>query len=230
LFGFCEDYKRLIINARHELILIRVCNDYNCLIGNPVTESEELFKVQWPHVKRDQYIINAASIEKRSLCEHKFSLVGSVRVSSVTEYNKAFMGHQNDDLSRDTLSALQTGQKNIMSQDVSVFDDCNLNNVKLYLNSAFYPYDDLNLNFDKKRYAVLFDMYTRFHRAYYRINCFVTFANAKKNFIANATQRTFIYRERWTKRIKSAIVDVRIEFDSKCNSLLSHHTRSRSSV
>ena len=53
LLGFCEDYKRLIVNARHELILIRARNDNNCLVGNPVTESEvELFKVQWrmPHV------------------------------------------------------------------------------------------------------------------------------------------------------------------------------------
>jgi len=46
LLGFCEDYKRLIVNARHELILIRARNDYNCLVGNPVTESEiELLKI-----------------------------------------------------------------------------------------------------------------------------------------------------------------------------------------
>jgi len=48
LLGFCEDYKRVIANARYELILIWVRNYYNCLVGNPVTEPEiELFKVQW---------------------------------------------------------------------------------------------------------------------------------------------------------------------------------------
>ena len=47
LLGFCGDYKCVIVNARHELILIRTRNDYNCLVGNPVMESEiELFKVQ----------------------------------------------------------------------------------------------------------------------------------------------------------------------------------------
>jgi len=61
---------------------------------------------------------------------------------------------------------LQIGRKNVMSRDVSVFDDCNLSNVKVYLNSEFYsPYDDLNLNFGKKKYAVLFDMYARFRKA-----------------------------------------------------------------
>jgi len=47
LLGFCEDYKRVVINARHELILIRARNDNNCLMGDPATEPMfELFKVQ----------------------------------------------------------------------------------------------------------------------------------------------------------------------------------------
>ncbi|XP_036144961.1 uncharacterized protein LOC118646369 [Monomorium pharaonis] len=53
LLGFCEDYRCVVINAHHELILIRACNDNNCLVGEPAREPEiELFKVQWrmPHV------------------------------------------------------------------------------------------------------------------------------------------------------------------------------------
>ncbi|XP_036148486.1 uncharacterized protein LOC118647541 [Monomorium pharaonis] len=53
LLGFCEDYKRVVINARHELILIHARNDNNCLVGDPAQEPEiELLKVQWrmPHV------------------------------------------------------------------------------------------------------------------------------------------------------------------------------------
>jgi len=51
-----------ITSARHELIRVR--NDYNCLMGNSVTEPEiELFKVQWrmPHVAL--YEINKLSSE-----------------------------------------------------------------------------------------------------------------------------------------------------------------------
>ncbi|XP_011162286.1 uncharacterized protein LOC105197559 [Solenopsis invicta] len=53
LLGFCEDYKRTVINARHELILIRTRNDNNCLTGNSALEPLlQLFKIQWrmPHV------------------------------------------------------------------------------------------------------------------------------------------------------------------------------------
>jgi len=53
LLGFCEDYRRVVINARYELILIRSRNDNNCLIDDPMRETEiVLFKVQWrmPHM------------------------------------------------------------------------------------------------------------------------------------------------------------------------------------
>jgi len=45
--SFCEDYKRVIVNACYELMLIKLRNN-NCLIGDPATNPTfELFKVQW---------------------------------------------------------------------------------------------------------------------------------------------------------------------------------------
>ncbi|KMQ88352.1 hypothetical protein RF55_12183 [Lasius niger] len=47
LLGFCEDYKRIVINACDELILIRSRNDKNCLFGHTSVEAEiELLKIQ----------------------------------------------------------------------------------------------------------------------------------------------------------------------------------------
>jgi len=88
LLGFCEDYRRIVINARHELILIpsRSRNDNNCLIGDPTREQENtLFKVLWrmPHVLLNK--INKLSM-LRALESGRylgFSLVGSVRVSAI---------------------------------------------------------------------------------------------------------------------------------------------------
>ena len=135
---------------------------------------------------------------------------------SVTEYDQVFMSCQKAiqlEKSRYVTFILHTGQKNIMSRNISVIDDYNLSNMKLYLNSVFYLYDDLNLDFGKKRYAVLFDMYAR--RAYYGIDCFETLLNVlsfveKKPFMV-------IDRSRQNESIKSATVDVRIEFDCKEN-------------
>ena len=155
LLGFCEDYKRVVINARHKLILIRARNDNNCLMGDPATEPTlELFKIQWrmPHVLLSEInklsMLRALDIRGRTISEHGFSLVGSVRVSALAEHNQTFVGHQDGYLARET--ALRhfryaNRSKKVMSEDVSRFDDCKLTNAKLYLNSECYPYDDLNL-------------------------------------------------------------------------------------
>ncbi|KYN30233.1 hypothetical protein ALC57_00301 [Trachymyrmex cornetzi] len=114
---------------------------------------------------------------------------------------------------RYVIFALQTGRKNVMSQNDCVFDDCNLGNVKLYLNSTFYPYDDLNLDFGKKRYAILFDMYAHFRRIYYEIDCFETLLNVlsfteEGPFVTIGCSRQY-------ESVKSTTVDVRIEFDCR---------------
>ncbi|KAL4101084.1 hypothetical protein QTP88_021104 [Uroleucon formosanum] len=47
---------------------------------------------------------------------------------------------------------LQKGRTILLTKDCSIFDHCNLTNVKVFLNSMAYPYNNLNLNFTKKSY------------------------------------------------------------------------------
>jgi hypothetical protein len=102
-----------------------------------------------------------------------------------------------------------------MPQDATIFDDCKLTNVKLYLNSEFYPYDDLNLDFSKSKYAILYDMYQRFHKAYYGRDSYDTLMTVL-TFLQNGPLAV-IDCSRQNESVKSATVDVRIEFDCKEN-------------
>ncbi|XP_070529413.1 uncharacterized protein [Cardiocondyla obscurior] len=111
--------------------------------------------------------------------------------------------------------ALQTGRKNVMSEDNSRFDDCKLTNVKPYLNSECYPYDDMNFDFGKRRYAILYDAYARFCKEYYGYeylepNLTVT------SFLLNGPF-VIIDCSRQNESVKIATVDVRLEFECKDN-------------
>ncbi|XP_018301781.1 uncharacterized protein [Mycetomoellerius zeteki] len=226
LLGFREDYKRVVVNARHELISIRARNDYNCLAGNSATEPEvELFKVQWRMLHVTLNEVNKLSMLRALGSARYLSMNVFARTRDLYEYSRMLQSTTKHSWAvktatqlekpRYVIFALQTGRKNIMSRDASLFDDCNLSNVKLYLNSEFYPYDDLNLDFGKKRYAVLFDMYTRFRKAYYGIDCFKTLPNML-SFIEKGPFAV-IDCSRQNEFVKSATVDVRIEFDCKEN-------------
>jgi len=87
-------------------------------------------------------------------------------VQSTTKYSWIIKTATQLEKPRYIIFALQINRKKIMSRDATVFDDCNLTNVKLYLKSEFYPYNDLNVDIGKNRYAILLNMYARF-KAYY---------------------------------------------------------------
>ncbi|XP_024872494.1 uncharacterized protein LOC112455039 [Temnothorax curvispinosus] len=128
--------------------------------------------------------------------------------------------------------ALQTGRKNVMSADTSRFDDCKLTNVKLYLNSEVYPYDDLNLDFGKHRWAILYDMYARFCKGYYGYE-YLEPSLTVSTFLRNGPF-VIIDCSRQNESVKNATVDVRIRLHGECTAeylrVLSHHTRSRDRV
>ncbi|KYN01411.1 hypothetical protein ALC62_07805, partial [Cyphomyrmex costatus] len=144
LLGFCEDYKRVIVNARHELILIRARNDNNCILGNSATEPEvELIKVQWriPHVMLNEItklsMLRALESGRYlSMSFRSWDLYEYPLLQSTTKHTWAVKTATQLEKPRYVIFVLQTGRKNIMSQDASVFDDCKLSNVKLYLNTA----------------------------------------------------------------------------------------------
>ncbi|XP_050447455.1 uncharacterized protein LOC126849553 [Cataglyphis hispanica] len=223
LLGFCEDYKRVVINARHELILIRERNDHNCLVS---LESHEpkilLLKIQWrmPHVVLND--INKLALLRTldsgrylSVAFRSWDLYEFPLLQSTTKHSWAVKAATQLEKPRYVIFALQSGRKNVLPQDSSIFDDCKLTNVKLYLNSDFYPYDDMNLNFEKSKIAVLYDMYSKFQKTYYGCDKDEAFFNLVK--FKTFGPIVVIDCSRQNKSIKSATVDVRIKFDCKEN-------------
>ncbi|XP_012054323.1 PREDICTED: uncharacterized protein LOC105617375 [Atta cephalotes] len=222
LLGFCEDYKRVVINARHELILIRAHNDNNCLMEDPATEPTlELFKVQWrmPHVLLSEInklsMLRALESERYlSMAFHSWDLYEFPLLQS--QPNIRGPSRRLLEKPRYVIFAMQTGRKNVMSEDVSRFD-CKLTNAKLYLNSECHPYD-LNLDFDKNRCAILlYDLYARFCKSYYGYEYLepsLTFTIFLRNI-----PFVIIDCSRQNESVKSGTVDMRLDFECKENVL-----------
>ena len=223
LLGFCEDYRRVVINARHELILIRARNDNNCLTGDSATEPTlELFKVQWrmPHVLLSE--INKLSMLRAlesgrylSMAFRSWDLYEFPLLQSTTKHSWAIKTASQLEKPRYVIFAMQTGRKNIRSEDVSRFDHCKLTNAKLYLNTECYPYDDLNLDFDKNRCAILYDFYARFCKGYYGYE----YLEPSLTFTTFLRNGPFVIIDcsRQNESVKSGTVDVRLDFECKEN-------------
>ncbi|XP_043485241.1 uncharacterized protein LOC122513073 [Leptopilina heterotoma] len=172
LFGFAEDYQKIIVNARHELILTRARIDVNAILQ---TGEEQ---------------IRAAN--------H----VGTVKTSTQLEKPRFI------------ILGFQTNRKNVNNRNASHFDHCQITNVKLFLNNQSYPYGNLNLDFDKRHYAIPYDIYTNFQASYYNKE---QQPYLSKNEFLEYAPLIVIDCSRQNESIKYGPVDIRLEFEAKEN-------------
>jgi len=114
---------------------------------------------------------------ERTISEYEFPFMGSIRVlSSTTKHSWTIKTSTQLEKPRYVIFTLQTNRKNNMITHKIYFDNCKLTNVKLYLNSEFFPYDDLNLDFDKRRTAILY------YNIYLYISVHLTIKLQKKRY------------------------------------------------
>ncbi|XP_076643541.1 uncharacterized protein LOC143353820 [Halictus rubicundus] len=222
LLGFCEDYKRVVINARHELILIRSRTDANALHGssNNAKPVLDLHKIQWrmPHVTLDDIhkltmlrILDSGrpiSMSFRSWDLYEYPLL-----QATTKHTWAIKTAPQMEKPRYVIFALQTDRRNSVTKKATRFDHCALANIRLYLNSETCPYDDLNIDFKNGKYALLYDMYAKFQESYY--------GNGEAlldvaNFLLYAPL-VVLDSSRQNEALKNATIDVRIEFECRAD-------------
>lgn len=173
--GFCEDFKKIILNVKQELVLIGGNTDLNAYTN---TAANELMKITITNLIWKVPHISVADIERLNLL--KFVERGTEldiayrswelqELPSVPKTTKNSWNIKTDsqlEKPRYVIFALQTARKNEIQKNVNIFC-CSLNNVKLFLNSEQYPYDNLNLNFAKHYFATLYEMYSHFQESYY---------------------------------------------------------------
>lgn len=227
LMGFAEDYERIIVNQKQELVLLRTATDTDALHYNKAGATPDyaltLEKVYWklPEVKPSdrQKAILLRSVEQdrpiaiafRNWEIHEYPLLPQSQIQTwtiktATELEKP----------RYVVLAFQTGKKGDVKKRSSTFDHCNLKNVKLYLNAQYFPYDNLNLSFDSNRYGLLYDMYARFKSSYYHND---TNGKSVAPTLTPADFKTYapvvvIDCSKQIESVKSSTIDVRLEFEA----------------
>lgn len=183
LLGFFEDYKKIIINMKQELVLIRASNDLDSVLfiddSEPKTAVEEtpkvsLDKIYWkiPHILVD--IPQQLALTK--ILESNKELLIGFRSWEIVEYSSLSEASRHTwpvkttsklETPRHVIIAFQVNRKGQVQKDMSQFDNVDLTNIRVFLNSERYPYHDLYLNFADNKFSALYEMFANFRRSYY---------------------------------------------------------------
>lgn len=224
LLGIADDFQKILINAKHELILIRSRSNQNAFI---TTDNEavslNLTKIIW---RCDQVRLN--DVEKLNLLRtieinkslqvwfRSWDIITYPNLPQTTSHMWNLKTTNSLERPRYVIVGFQTDRKNKDDKDCSKFDHINIRSLKLKLNSEIYPYEDFNVNFESNQYSIIYELYTKFQLSYYgQINRpLLNYAEFKENapfFVIDCSRQVL--------GMKEGLIDVKIMFETTSNIL-----------
>lgn len=178
-FGFCDDYRKIIINCKHELILNRSRNSNNCVLGGGAAGGTarvtlELTKIQWkmPHITLSDSVklsmMNYLSKNRKITIQYRsMDLMEYPALPQTQDQMWAVKTVSHLNRPRYVIVAFQTGRENVHTADASKFDACNVREIRLHMNSQIYPYNMNEINFGDALFSELYNMYRNIQTSFY---------------------------------------------------------------
>lgn len=220
LLGFCEDYNRVMINAKQEIVLLRNRTINNSLYdktGDKIT-SLTLTTVQWhiqyvqPDDRHRAQILN--HINKKSVVKLPFrtwQLYDSPNFSRNKTASWPVRMTSASDRPRFAIIGFQTARNDNLMKINTHFDHCKIRSIRLHLGSEVFPYQALNAKFETKSVASLYDSFINFRNSYYYDDqapnvSLVNFITKYPLWVIDCSHQNEV--------IKTGSVDVRLEVEA----------------
>lgn len=227
-FGFCDDYHRIILNAKHELILNRARQSLDCTFGGVAANESsvvtlKLDRIEWkmPHITLSDHIklnmMNYLAKNRKIIVQHRsMDMVEYPQLPETTHQLWSVKTLSNSCKPRFVIVGLQTNRNGVRVSNASKFDSCHVTQMRLHLNSLIYPYNMNDLDIGGAQYAELYHIYQRIHSSYYNgIEPSNPFAISFGNF-QNCTLFAFD-TSRSDESLIGGSVDIRIEIKTRQN-------------
>lgn len=223
ILGFAEDYNKILLNSKHELILIRSRTDVNCLFGPSYNVRLKIKKLYWtvPHVQVSDRakLMLLKYIDKNRpihIVYRSWDLYEYPNLPVTNRHMWAVKTTNQLNKPRYVIVGFQTNRKNNIESDCSKFDHCNITDIKLHLNAESYPYENMNLDFGSNYFSIVYNMYMNFRKSYYHnysgIGLPTPFVGYDEFKISAPL---FIFDcSRQNEAIKSSMVDIRLEIQA----------------
>ena len=177
IFGFCDDYDRIIYGMKHILTMVRTSDDSAIFrtaaagIGKCV-----LNKISWflPRVlPNDQERFSLFKIiESKPLLDVGFRMrqCETISVPQTISFDWRLGVRSSPERVRYIIIGFQSGKGSDQVTNPSLFDHCNVKNMSMMLNCIKYPSIDYNADFTKNQIARLYKEVANFIPSYYGIS------------------------------------------------------------
>lgn len=225
LLGFAEDYKKMLINVKSELILLRSRTDQNMYFADKAENDIKITLniVQWrvPILT----LSDAYKLQAMKMIQQNIRLEMGFRNWDLYEYPNLPSDSRTVswplklspslEKPRYLIVGFQNNKRDNILSDSGAFDAVSIRNVRLYLNAESYPYTALNVDFTNSKFALLYENFILIRKNYYNYATEECAFNPTK--FLNECPLWCIDCSRQCESVKNGTVNVRVEIESLAN-------------
>ena len=184
IFGFCEDYDKIVYGLKHNLTLTRN-NDNDAIYRNDVDTAGAamvdgkiiLTKISWfmPHVTpSDQYKMELYKIiEKKEKIPVGYRMLqcdSALINANSTDFSWRLSVKSSPEVPRYIIVGFQDGKSNDQQQNPSIFDHVNVSNIYAMLNSTRYPTYDYSIDFSENQISRVYGDAAEFRSKFFNMD------------------------------------------------------------
>ena len=183
IFGFAEDYNKVLYGFVHTLVLNRSSSDKNALFSATTvtdTGSVHLENIRWmlPRVSPSEVVRYefVKQIESEKIINVGFRMRQSIStaVPTTNQFEWRLGVRSSPEKPRYIFLVFQTDRMENQKKNISTYDHCNLTSAHVLLNNDRYPLNDFETNFAKNHYDHLFHEFSSFIQKYYKVDDMIT--------------------------------------------------------
>ena len=218
IFGFAEDYDKIVYGFRHVLTLVRKSEDDAIFRLTAAGAGKiTLSKVSWyvPHVLP----ADGPKLRLYEMIEKKVSVpVGfrmrqceSISVPQTTNFTWRLTVKSSPEKPRYIIVALQTDKDGDQEKNPSAFDHANVKNMYVMLNSARYPVVDYDLSFTKQQFSRAYGDAASFRSKFYRMDELVSNPNITPSDYKDLFPLFVFDVSKQSEKLKNSVTDIQVK-------------------
>ena len=185
IFGFCEDYDKVVYGLKHALTLTRN-NDNDAIFKNNAEDAHHndvyadgkimLSKISWfmPHVtpadkdKMELYKI----IERKEKLPVGYRMIqcDAAAIPRTTSFSWRLSVKSSPEVPRFIIVGFQTNKSGNRKANLSIFDHVRVNNIYVMLNSTRYPTADYNISFLATKFSRVYGDVAEFRTKFFNMD------------------------------------------------------------
>ena len=226
IFGFCEDYDKILYGMRQTLVLTRNNNNDAIFRVNAAANGKiTLDRISWymPHVipadkdKMELYKI----IERKETIPVGYRMIQCINASvpQTTLFTWDLKSTESTEVPRFIIVGFQTNKSNNQRQNPAIFNNVGVKNIYATLNSRKYPATDYNISFPKQKISRPYGDAALFRSKFYNMDVLLSNFNFTPIEFTDLCPLFVFDVSKQSERLKYSVINIQIKafFDDNVN-------------